>query len=104
MSNVIQTQPTKYLVQKILNDSANAKVLLVKRSEKSVGWEKNYVIKILNSEKSVKDCVLEFKSLQTIKGKYCAKVIDWQWVGLKPALISEYIQGVTLQQYIDSNI
>lgn len=57
-------------------------------------------VKILHSETAVELWQREFESLQRVRSPYCVQVLSFERVQGRPALILEYIDGVTLSDLI----
>jgi serine/threonine protein kinase len=55
-------------------------------------------LKILKSKKLVDVWKNEFASLEKVVCKHCVRVYGFEWVADRPALILEYVNGISLRQ------
>lgn len=55
-------------------------------------------LKLIKSRKDVQILQKEFENLSRVQSKYCVQVLAWENFAKGPALVLEYIDGVTLHQ------
>lgn len=81
-----------------LGEGLNSVVYKAVRSDPFQHLNQTVAIKILKSKKLVDIWKNEFASLQKVVCKHCVRVYGFEWVGDRPALVLEYVDGITLRQ------
>lgn len=98
----IQAKKPIYKIDKILGSGLTSQVYKAFR-EDDKGWSRqNVALKIIHSENQVQVLKREFDSLLNINSKHCVKMLAWENLQRGPALVLEYIEGVTLAQLLKS--
>lgn len=82
----------------LIGQGSSGSVHRAVRSDASNTIFHEVAIKILNSEKLVEEWKAEFESLCRVNSSRCVRVFGYEWIEGRPALILEYIQGVTLDE------
>lgn len=96
----VKAKKVYYEVEKTLGIGLTSEVYKAFRRD-SLGWTKQEVaLKVIKSQKDVQVLKQEFERLQQIRSKYCVRVLAWENLEKGPALVLEYIHGVTLQNLI----
>ena len=98
----IQAKKPIYKIEKLLGSGVTSQVYKAFR-EDDKGWSRQGVaLKIIHSENQVQVLKKEFESLLNIHSKHCVKMLAWENLERGPALVLEYIEGITLFQLIKS--
>lgn len=82
----------------LLGEGGQGRVFKALRSEKRSGLQQTVAIKILRSKNEVKNWRREFESLARVRSPYCVQVLSFERFQGKPALVLEFIDGVSLAQ------
>ncbi len=99
----LQANKAIYKIEKILGAGLTGQVYKAFR-EDDKGWSQQVVaLKIIHSKKQVQVLKKEFENLTKVHSKNCVKVHAWENLNRGPALVLEYIEGVTLQQLIKAS-
>lgn len=89
-----------YEIQACLGEGHSSRVYRAIRRLKAVAesseLEQTVAIKILNSKNLVQFWRKEFLSLSRIRSAHCAQVYAFEWLDDAPALVMQYIDGVSL--------
>lgn len=82
----------------ILGEGGQGSVYKALRRDRATGLEQIVAAKILHSKTTVDLWRQEFESLSRVRSKYCVRVLSFERINRRPALILEYIDGVSLAQ------
>lgn len=86
-----------YEIKECLGEGLTSQVYSAFRKD-ARGWTQQQVaLKIIRSKKNVQVLKQEFSVLSRVKSHYCVQVLAWEVLDGFPALVLEYIDGVTLR-------
>lgn len=102
MEKTIRVQPTQYRLVEFLGEGLNSCVYRAIKEEKSCDIQFEVALKILKSERMVELWRNEFERLAAVRSERCVRLLGWEWVNKSPALILEYVRGVTLCEFMAS--
>ena len=95
-----RAQKVYYDIERLLGMGLTSEVYKAFRQD-SQGWTKHKVaLKIIRSKNDVQVLKREFENLSQVRSKYCVRVLAWENLPKGPALVLEYIDGVTLDQVL----
>ncbi len=98
MAKTIQVHPAVYELSELLGQGANGEVFKATRCDSRGHIRQTVAVKILNSKKSVAIWRKEFESLARVNSPFCVRVFGFEWMEERPALILEWIDGITLTE------
>lgn len=87
-----------YDMKEFLGEGLNSVVYRAIRSDKGRRLHQTVALKILKSENSVDLWAKEFASLERVASRHCVRIYGFDWVQGRPALVLEYVSGVSLRQ------
>ncbi len=82
----------------MLGEGGQGSVYKALRRDRATGLEQTVAVKILHSKTAVELWRREFESLSQVRSKYCVRALSFERVGRRPALVLEYIDGISLAQ------
>lgn len=80
----------------LIGEGLNANVYKVLKRQPDINVSKIFALKVLKRSKDLNHFKTEFESLLKADGKHIVKYRGWETYKSKPALLLEYIDGVTL--------
>lgn len=83
-------------IQELLGEGSQGRVYRALRRDPSTDLKQTVALKILHSEIEVKSWKDEFASLCRVRSPYCVQVYGFERIGNKPALVLEFVDGVSL--------
>lgn len=86
-----------YRILEQWGEGLNSRVYKALREDVHGHLSQPVALKILKSEKLVDLWRREFETLSRIKSPFCVSVLGWEWVERRPALVLEFVEGITLQ-------
>lgn len=89
-----------YQIVEFLGEGLNSCVYRAIKENKEFGMSQSLAIKILKSEKLVSIWRNEISRMSALRSKYCVGYFGWDIISSKPALVLEYIKGLTLEELI----
>ncbi len=92
-------RPLKILTT--LGEGLNANVYKVAKYQPSLKVSKIFALKVLKRSEDINHFKTEFESLLQANGKHIVKYRGWETYKSKPALLLEYIDGVTLHSLLN---
>lgn len=98
MKRVLKSVAVSYDLQENLGEGLNSVVYKARRSDPYRRLHQTVALKILKSRNMVDVWKNEFASLERIQHRNCVRVFGFDWIEGRPALILEYVQGVSLRQ------
>ncbi len=104
MKELLRAQRSIYEVEKTLGDGLTSEVFKAFRKDSEGFTKQEVALKLIKSRKDVQILKKEFESLLQVDSKYCVQVLAWENFNRGPALVLEYIDGVTLQQLWSSGV
>ena len=102
MEQVLRPTPSCYELKELIGQGASGCVYRAIRRDSADTIHHEVAIKILNSRNLVGVWNEEFKSLLTVQSSRCVRVFGFEWMGERPALVLEFIQGVNLSELMQS--
>ena len=99
--NEIYVSPVSYKISDLLGEGLNSCVYRAVKQNENYGVSFEVALKILKSEKLVELWRNEFSRLSSIKSAHCVSLLGWELVYGKPALVLEYVNGVTLAELVE---
>ena len=81
---------------KMLGEGGQGRVYKALRSERGAGLKQTVAIKILHSKTAVTTWRREFESLSRVRSPYCVQVLSFERFRGRPALILEFVDGLSL--------
>lgn len=96
----LESSKTYFYLEEILGEGLNSCVYAAIRKDASQTINHKVAVKILKSENSVDFWRQEVESLLKVDSSYCVKVLDFEWLDGKPALILEWVDGLTMAQLL----
>lgn len=82
----------------LLGEGGQGRVFKALRKDRATGLSETVALKILHSETAVELWKKEFESLRRVRSPYCVQVLSFDRVQRRPALILEFVDGVSLLQ------
>jgi serine/threonine protein kinase len=80
----------------MLGEGGQGSVYKALRRDRATGLKQTVAVKILHSKTAVELWQREFESLSRVRSKYCVRALSFERVGRRPALVLEYIDGISL--------
>ena len=94
----IITSKVYYEIHEKLGEGLTSEVYKAFRSDPK-GWTRQEVaLKIIKSKKNIQILKKEFEQLLKIRSKYCVQIIAWESLPRGPALVLEFLNGLTLEK------
>ncbi len=87
-----------YENMELLGEGAQGRVFKALRKDRHTQLSETVALKILHSETAVELWKREFESLRRVRSPYCVQVLSFDRVDGRPALILEYVDGISLNQ------
>lgn len=85
-----------YEIQEQLGEGSQGRVFKALRRDRRAGLSQTMAVKILHSETAVSLWKREFESLAKVRSEYCVQVYAFERLKGRPALVLEYVDGVSL--------
>lgn len=95
---MLKESPIK--VGSILGEGLNAYVYKATCDSKELDVHQNYALKVLKRKSDLKHFKKEFQTLVNSRGSHLVRLYGWRTYKKKPALLLEYIDGVTLEELL----
>ena len=92
------TRPIQFEIQEPLGEGSQGCVFKALRRDRASGMVQTVAAKILHSETAVELWRREFESLARVRSPYCLQVFAFERLRGRPALILEYVEGISLAQ------
>ncbi len=92
----IKSESSSYQIEFCLGEGLSSRVYRAKRFDSRGHSEQTLVLKILKNKKQVECLRQEFDALSRLDSQYCVRVLNWENLDGGPALVLEYIDGITL--------
>ena len=89
-------------VESLLGEGLNANVYRAISSSSEYGVKKIYALKVLKRKEDLKHFKKEFSTLSKVEGRHLVKLYGWQEYNKLPGLLIEYIDGMTLEELLNS--
>lgn len=83
-------------IQELLGEGSQGRVYRAQRRDPATDLRQTVALKILHSEIEVKSWKDEFGSLCKVRSPYCVQVFGFERIGRRPALVLEFVDGVSL--------
>lgn len=98
MKQRLHSSQVSYELMDFLGEGLNGTVYRAVRSDSFEHLQQTVAIKILKSRNLVEIWKREFESLSAVSSPHCVRLFGFEWVGDRPALVLEYVDGVSLRQ------
>src|SRR3954471_20522810 len=89
-------QEIRTQLKELLGEGGQGCVFKALRTDRESRLSQTVAVKILHSKTAVELWRKEFESLHRVRSPYCVQVLSFERVRGRPALILEYIEGVSL--------
>lgn len=96
----MQVRQVGYRLVEFLGEGLNSCVYKAIKETPEFGVKFEVALKILKSEKMVEIWRNEFKRLEAVQSQHCVRLLGWEIVSDKPALVLEYVRGTTLADLV----
>ncbi len=93
-----RVEAQSYQIIEFLGEGSNSCVYRAFKTSKEYNIRHEVAVKILKSEKLVAIWRNEFERLKRVRSEYCVKLLGWEVTAYGPALIIEYVNGITLAE------
>lgn len=103
MAHITSESPT-YKLETSLGEGLSSCVYKAERLDSRGHSKQQVVLKILKNQNQVEWLRQEFEALSKIDSPYCVRMLAWENLKLGPALVLEYIEGVTLYELLLSGV
>lgn len=101
MPKKFQPQSFLYNVCAKIGEGLHSEVYKVVKTDQNHNLSQVMALKILKSKVLADIWKNEFESLSKISSNYCVRILGWEWISGRPALVLEYIEGASLQNLLD---
>jgi serine/threonine protein kinase len=98
MKQILRSSSVSYSLMEHLGEGLNSTVYKAVRFDPFHHLKQTVALKVLKSKNLVDIWKNEFASLEKVACKNCVRVFGFEWVSGRPALILEYVNGVSLRQ------
>jgi serine/threonine protein kinase len=99
MTQKLRSQAVSYDLTELLGEGLNGTVYKAVRSDPFDHVRQTVALKILKSRNLVEIWKREFESLAKVHSPHCVRVFGFEWMEDRPALVLEYVPGVSLRQF-----
>lgn len=101
---IIKPKTAHYEIIEKIGEGLTSEVYRAIRKDNK-GWTQQPVaLKIIKSKKNIQVLRQEFEKLLKVRSKYCVQMLGWESLPQGPALVLEYIEGVTLHLLHQKNL
>ena len=94
----ITTSKVYYEIHEKLGEGLTSEVYKAFRSDPRGLTRQKVALKMIKSKKNVQILQKEFEQLLKIRSKYCVQIIAWESLPKGPALVLEFLNGLTLEK------
>lgn len=98
------TEQVELRLQELLGEGSQGRVFKALRRDRRTGLSQTVAVKILHSRNAVELWRNEFESLLRVRSPYCVQVLSFERVQGHPALVLEYVEGVTLRDLVNMSV
>ncbi len=98
MKDQIIAQQSVYEIKQCLGSGLTSEVYKAFRRDSERFTRQEVALKVIKSRKDVQIFKKEFESLVKVNSKYCVQFLAWENFDRGPALVLEFIDGITLSQ------
>lgn len=89
-------RPIGFEIKELLGEGSQGRVYKALRRDRAANISQTVAVKILHSETAVSAWKSEFDSLAKVRSPYCVQVFGFERLKGRPALVLEYVDGVSL--------
>lgn len=89
-------RPPAFEIKELLGEGSQGRVYKALRRDRAADLSQTVAVKILHSETAVGAWKSEFDSLAKVRSPYCVQVFGFERIRRRPALILEFVDGVSL--------
>ncbi len=100
MLRPVVSQGMYYQFIRLLGEGANSEVWLAQRMDSEGLIQQTVAIKLLKSHEFTSEWRDEFASLVKVCSNVCVRVFGFDWIEGRPALILEWVRGVSLETFL----
>ena len=100
MKTVIRPIVGHFLLKEKLGEGLSSRVYRGIKQDARGEIEQEVALKILKSEIDVSVLKLEFEALLKVRSSNCVRVFGWEQLPFGPAIVLEYIDGVSLEEVL----
>lgn len=104
MSSFKSQRAVEYKLKRPLGEGSFSTVYKALRRDPQFDIEQTIALKILKSEIAVEDWKNEIAALAAVTSRHCARILGWDLIENRPALILEWIDGITLAEWTFSSL
>jgi|FLYM01.1.fsa_nt_gi serine/threonine protein kinase len=94
----IKSRKTYFELIEIAGEGLNSCVYKALRTDDTGVISQTVALKILKSKENVLFWRQEIQSLFQVSSQHCVKVLDFEWVDDQPAVVLEWLEGLTLAE------
>lgn len=94
----------KLRLGRLLGEGDQGRVYEGLRIDPTTGLRQTVAVKVLHSRTAVDLWRREFSSLAAVRSPHCVRVLSFERVGGRPALVLELVRGVSLVRWRDSGL
>ncbi len=94
--NRLKSESSTYKLETILGEGLSSCVYRAERRDSRGHSKQRVVLKILKNKNQVEWFRQEFEALSKIDSAFCVRMLAWENLNMGPALVLEYIDGITL--------
>lgn len=99
---LLASKQTYFELVHLAGEGLNSCVYKALRRDATETISQTVALKILKSKDSVLFWRQEVQSLLQVNSPYCVKVFDFEWINNQPAMVLEWLDGVTLAELFGS--
>jgi serine/threonine protein kinase len=103
MKQILQSKSVSFKLLECLGEGSCGVVYKAIRSDSQNLLSQTVALKILKSKNSTEEWKNEFESLARVQAPTCVRVYGFEWLGDRPALAIEYVEGISLRQLLLSS-
>ncbi len=96
----MKSEATTYKLEMCLGEGLSSCVYKAERLDSRGHSKQQVVLKILKNQNQVEWLRQEFEALSKIDSAFCVRMLAWENLKLGPALVLEYIEGITLYELL----
>jgi serine/threonine protein kinase len=99
---LLASKHTYFQILELAGEGLNSHVYKALRTDASGTISQTVALKILKSKKEILFWRQEVESLLEVRSDFCVKVLGFEWVKDQPAVVLEWLEGVTLARLFET--